>query len=326
VRIWRSIDEVDPGLAASVVTVGNFDGVHLGHRHVLAQARAAARAGGGLPVVVVTFDPHPMKVIRPDLAPLALTSGERRGDLLASAGADAMLVLPFTEELAQWSPQRFVETVLVNALHARAVVVGENFRFGHRAAGDLASLTELGRRFGFAVEGLPLDGEGRPWSSTYVRERLRDGDVAAVATALGRLFSVEGVVVEGAHRGRQLGYPTANVPTPAGVAVPADGVYAGWLRRLDEAPGAAMPTAISVGVAEMFGETAHLVESYVLGRDDLELYGVRVEVSFTARLRGMVKFETVEALVAQMADDVSRAGAILGVATGERPPQKADQP
>jgi riboflavin kinase / FMN adenylyltransferase len=313
VHIWRSIEEVDPGLRGTVVTVGNFDGVHLGHRHVLAQARAAAQARGGLPVVVVTFDPHPMKVIRPDLAPLALTSGERRGELLASAGADAMLVLPFTEALAQWSPERFVETVLVNALHAKAVVVGENFRFGHRAAGDLSSLTALGERFGFTVEGLALDGDGRPWSSTYVRERLREGDVASVAVALGRLFSVEGVVVEGAHRGRQLGYPTANVPTPAGVAVPADGVYAGWLRRLDGATGASMPAAISVGVAEMFAETAHLVESYVLGRDDLELYGVPVEVSFVARLRGMVKFDTVEALVDQMADDVSRAAAILQV-------------
>ena len=317
-RIWRDIDAVDPDLGRTVVTVGNFDGVHLGHRHVIGRAQEIAAELGGLPVVVVTFDPHPMKVIRPDVAPVALTTPERRAELLETAGADAMLVVSFTEELAHWSPERFVQAILVDTLHAAAVVVGENFRFGHRAAGDVTALTELGERLGFRVEGLALDGVERPWSSTYVRERLREGDVESAAQALGRLFTVEGIVVEGEHRGRQLGYPTANVPTPDQVAVPADGVYAGWLRRLDEDAAPAMPAAISVGTNPTFDGTVRHVESYVLGRDDLELYGVPVEVSFAARLRGMARFNSVDELVEQMGRDVAQTAKLLGVVTRDQ--------
>jgi riboflavin kinase/FMN adenylyltransferase len=319
VRIWRGVEQVEPDLGPTVVTVGNFDGVHLGHRHVISTAHDIAAELGGLPVVVVTFDPHPMRVIRPDVAPAALSTLERRAELLREAGADAMLVIAFTEELAHWSPERFVETILVDALHASAVVVGENFRFGHRAAGDISVLAELGARDGFRVEGIALDGADRPWSSTYIRERLGAGDVKSAAQALGRLFSVDGVVVEGAHRGRELGYPTANVPTSEAIAVPADGVYAGWLRRLDEEAAPAMPAAISVGIAEMFGETVRNVESYVLGRDDLELYGVPVAVSFAARLRGMVRFGDASELIEQMARDCEQAAAILGSAGAHRP-------
>lgn len=317
-RTWRYVDGVDADTGPTVVTIGNFDGVHLGHRHVIGCAAEIAAQRGGLPVVVVTFDPHPMKVIRPDVAPPALTTPERRAELLRSAGADAMLVVPFTEELAHWSPERFVEAIVVDALHAAAVVVGQNFRFGHRASGDLSVLSGLGDRFGFSVNGLSLDGVDRPWSSTYIRERLREGDVESAAQALGRLFSVEGIVVEGEHRGRRLGYPTANVPTHDQVAVPADGVYAGWLRRLDEAGAPNMPAAISVGTNPTFDGTVRQVESYVLGRDDLELYGAQVEVSFAARLRGMVRFDSVTELVEQMARDCVETAAVLGVVTPDQ--------
>jgi riboflavin kinase/FMN adenylyltransferase len=240
-----------------------------------------------------------------------LTTLQRRAELLREAGADAMLVVPFTEELAHWAPERFVDTVLVDALHAAAVVVGQNFRFGHRAAGDVALLSRLGEQSGFRVEGIALDGTDQPWSSTYIRHRLRDGHVEAAAQALGRWFSVEGVVVEGDHRGRTLGYPTANVPSDGMTAVPADGVYAGWLRRLDVPAAPALPAAISVGTNPTFSGAEHRVEAYVLGRDDLELYGVPVEVSFVARLRGMVTFERIDELVEQMARDCKQAAAIL---------------
>jgi riboflavin kinase/FMN adenylyltransferase len=321
-RIWRGVEQVEPDLGPTVATVGNFDGVHLGHRHVISTAHDIAAEVGGLPVVVVTFDPHPMRVIRPDVAPAALTTLERRAELLREAGADAMLVVEFTEDLAHWPPERFVEAVLVDALHAAAVVVGENFRFGHRAAGDIAVLKQLGERDGFRVEGIALDGVDRPWSSTYIRERLRAGDVESAAQALGRLFSIEGVVVEGDHRGRTLGYPTANVPTSGLTAVPADGVYAGWLRRLDESDAPAMPSAISVGTNPTFAGVQHRVESYVLGRDDLELYGVPVEVSFAARLRGMVTFDDIDELIEQMARDCERAAAILGAVSATAPSEQ----
>ena len=308
-HIWRSTDDVPADLGRTVVVIGNFDGVHLGHRHVLSRARAVADERG-LVLVAVTFVPHPMAVLRPEHAPIALTSLETRADLLAEVGADAVLALPFDRDVAAWSPQEFVERVLVEALHAAAVVVGANFRFGHRASGDVATLRETGELHGFTAEGIPLDGGPQVWSSTYVRTCLAAGDVAGAAEALGRPFAVRGAVVRGDRRGRELGYPTANVPTSPLAAAPADGVYAGWLRRLDT--GERFPAAISVGTNPTFdGERERRVESYVLDRTDLELYDVEVEVSFVDRLRGMVAFESVEKLVAQMDDDVDRARALL---------------
>jgi riboflavin kinase/FMN adenylyltransferase len=309
VRIWRSLDEVPADLGRTVVVVGNFDGVHLGHRHVLRRAREVADADT-LTLVAVTFSPHPMAVLRPEHAPTALTSLERRADLLVEAGADAVLALPFDRDVAGWSPQEFVDRVLVTGLHARAVVVGANFRFGHRAAGDVAALRDLGAGRGFAAEGIELDGGPQVWSSTYVRTCLAAGDVAGAAEALGRPYAVRGVVVRGDQRGRELGYPTANVPTDALTTAPADGVYAGWLRRPDT--GERYPAAISVGTNPTFdGERERRVESYVLDRTDLELYGVEVEVSFVQRLRGMTAFDSVESLVTQMAADVDRARDLL---------------
>ncbi|PVG82694.1 bifunctional riboflavin kinase/FAD synthetase [Nocardioides gansuensis] len=310
-QIWRSVDDVPTDLGRTVVTIGNFDGVHLGHQHVLRRARETAGEVGVDTVVVVTFDPHPIAVLRPEHAPPTLTSLETRARLLAGCGADAVLVIPFSREIAAWTPEEFVDRVIVSALHARAVVVGANFRFGARAAGDVAFLAEQGEAKGFGVEGIALDGGPQVWSSTYVRQCLAMGDVAGAAEALGRPFTVRGEVVKGDQRGRELGFPTANVPTPAHEAAPADGVYAGWLTRLDT--GERFPAAISVGTNPTFdGERERRVESYVLDRDDLELYGVPVEVAFVERLRGMVKFEGVDALVETMHDDVRRARELLG--------------
>jgi riboflavin kinase / FMN adenylyltransferase len=310
VHIWRSTDEVPADLGPTAVVIGNFDGVHLGHRRVLARARAVADERG-LRLVAVTFDPHPMAVLRPEHVPTALTSVSARVELLGEAGADAVLVLPFDRAVAAWTPEEFVERVLSRALRATAVVVGANFRFGNRAAGDVATLRAAGEEHGFTVEGIALDGGPQVWSSTYVRTCLAAGDVAGAAEALGRPYAVRGEVVRGDQRGRALGFPTANVPTSALTAVPADGVYAGWLRRPDT--GEVFPAAISVGTNPTFdGERARRVESYVLDRTDLELYGVEVEVSFVERLRGMVAFESVEKLVAQMDDDVDRARTLLG--------------
>ncbi len=311
--LWRSLDDIDPQLGPSVVTIGVFDGVHRGHRSVLSYAVECSRHDDTeLPVVAVTFDPHPVAVLAPSRTPALLTRIERRAELLAGAGARHVLALPFDRRMADWSPEEFVQRVLVDALHARAVVVGENFRFGHRAAGDVGTLARLGAEHGFSLHALTLSGvDDHVWSSTLVRRHLGDGDVEAAAGALGRLFTIEGVVVRGDQRGRQLGYPTANVPTPAGIAVPADGVYAGWLRRLDDPAAQPLPAAISVGTNPTFDGIEHRVESYVLDRDDLELYDVPVEVSFVRRLRGQVRFDSVDALVEQMDADCDAARTLL---------------
>jgi riboflavin kinase/FMN adenylyltransferase len=310
VQIWRSLEEVPADLGPTVVVIGNFDGVHLGHQHVLARAREIADERG-LPVVAVTFDPHPMAVLRPEHAPTQLTTIERRATLLEEAGADHVLALPFDREMAAWTPEEFSQWVLVDSVHADAVVVGANFRFGNKAAGDVAALQEFGREHGFDAEGIPLDGGPMVWSSTYVRTCLAAGDVAGAAEALGHPYAVRGVVVRGDQRGRELGFPTANVPTDGMTAAPADGVYAGLLKRLDT--GETFPAAISVGTNPTFdGVRARRVESFVLDRTDLDLYDIEVEVSFVERLRGMVAFESVEKLVDQMKDDVDRAREILG--------------
>ncbi|MFZ5849058.1 MAG: bifunctional riboflavin kinase/FAD synthetase [Actinomycetota bacterium] len=311
-RIWRSLEAVPADLGRTVVTIGNFDGVHLGHQHVVRRAREVADELGIADVVAVTFDPHPIAVLRPEHAPPTLTTVETRVELLERAGVDEVLVVPFTRDIADWSPERFIEDIIVGALHAKAVVVGANFRFGRKAAGDVTTLREAGEQHDFTTVGIALDGGPQVWSSTYVRNCLAAGDVDGAAEALGRPFTVTGEVVRGDQRGRELGYPTANVPTSGMAAAPADGVYAGWLRRLD-GEHAPLPAAISVGTNPTFeGERERRVESFVLDRDDLELYGVPVEVSFVARLRGMRRFDSVEHLVETMADDVRQAREILG--------------
>jgi riboflavin kinase/FMN adenylyltransferase len=312
VRIWRSLEEVPADLGHTVVTIGNFDGVHQGHVEVLKRARQVADRLDLGHVVAVTFDPHPIAVLRPVSAPPQLSTIERRAELLEAAGVDDLLVVPFTDEISDWPPERFVEEILVETLHAAAVVVGTNFRFGHKAAGDVALLHQLGVEHEFMVEGIALGGGPQVWSSTFVRTCLATGDVEGAAQALGRPYSVRGVVGRGDGRGRGMGWPTANLAAADLTAVPADGVYAGWLRRLDDPRHTLLPAAISVGTNPTFdGERERRVESYVLDRDDLELYGVQVEVSFVAKIRGMLRFDSVDDLVLTMHSDVENTRALL---------------
>jgi riboflavin kinase/FMN adenylyltransferase len=316
-RVWHGLDQVEPEFGPSVVTIGNFDGVHRGHQEVLAHAKARAAELGGLPVVALTFDPHPMAVLRPDRAPAMLSEPEERAGLLGEHGADAVLILPFDKHVASWSPEEFIERVLVGMLHAKAVVVGENFRFGHKAAGHVDTLVAAGATYGFQVEGLSLAGDRQPWSSTYIRGRIAEGDVEAAAEALARPLRVTGVVVEGDKRGRELGFPTANIPADPQAAIPLDGVYAGWLTVLEPAEGAPaypepLPAAISVGSNPTFDGVDRRVETYVLDRDDLELYGARIAVDFVARLRGsQIRFDSIDELLVQMKADVDGARRIL---------------
>jgi riboflavin kinase / FMN adenylyltransferase len=306
---WQGLDDVPDGWGPSVVTIGTFDGVHRGHQRVVGRAvRTAAQLG--LPVVVVTFDPLPDEVVRPGSHPPLLCSARRRAQLLAGLGADAVFVLRFTREFSRLSPDEFVRAVLVDRLHAARVVVGEDFRFGHRAAGDVALLTELGEKYDFVTQGEPLLADrGVRISSTEIRAKLAAGDVAAAARDLGRPHRVEGVVVRGKQRGRALGFPTANLETVPHTAVPADGVYAGWLTSLggDGEELERWPAAISVGTNPMFDGTERTVEAHALDRDDLDLYGTHAAADFTARLRDQERFGTVDDLVAQMHRDVDAA-------------------
>jgi riboflavin kinase/FMN adenylyltransferase len=312
VQLWHGLDDVPAGWRSCVATVGVFDGVHRGHQRIVSHAVAAARSLA-LPVVVLTFDPHPDEVVRPGTHPPFLCTARRRAQLLAGLGVDAVCVLPFSYEFSQLGPDEFVRTVLADRLHAARVVVGENFRFGHKAAGDVALLQQLGEKYDFTAEGVPLlvSGEGTI-SSSYIRERLAAGDVAAAAQALGRPHRVEGVVVRGQQRGRALGFPTANLETPPHTAIPADGVYAGWLSSLaaDGSPEQSWPAAISIGTNPTFDGSERTVEAYALDRDDLDLYGAHVAVDFAARLRATVKFGSVDDLIAAMRADVDEARAI----------------
>jgi riboflavin kinase/FMN adenylyltransferase len=313
---WYGSADVPSGWGRCVATIGVFDGVHRGHQRIVGRAKELARARD-LPVVVITFDPHPDEVVRPGSHPPFLTTPRRRAGLLADLGADAVFMLPFNLEFSRLSPDEFVRVVLSERLHAAAVVVGVNFRFGHKAAGDVALLAQLGEKYDFTAEGVPLlVVDGVTISSTYVRECLAAGDVAAAADALGRPHRVEGVVVRGHMRGRGLGFPTANLETPPHTATPADGVYAGWLigLDLDGAETSRWAAAISVGTNPTFGAGQRTVEAYALDRDDLDLYGTHAAIDFVARLRGTEKFDSVDALVTQMHLDVAQARALT---TGE---------
>ena len=297
------------GWGRSVVTVGVFDGVHRGHQQLIGAAVASGRERG-LPTVLITFDPHPAEVVRPGSHPARLTGLRRRADLVAALGVDAFLVLPFTPELARRTPAEFAHEVLVERLHAAAVLVGRNFTFGHRAAGTVGVLTELGSRFGFAVEDVELatDGAGDhvTFSSTYVRACIAAGDVEAAAVALGRPHRIEGVVVQGHRRGRQLGFPTANVASPPFTALPADGVYAGRF----VIGGRELPAAVSVGSNPTFSGTERTVEAYVLDVDE-DFYGHEVGVDLVARLRGQERYDDLDALVAAIRSDVDQTRALL---------------
>ena len=316
---WRGLEATPGDLGRTVVTVGMYDGVHRGHQALIGAAVARARAMRR-PCLLLTFDPHPAEVVRPGSHPAILTSLDRKAELVAGLGVDAMCVLPFTPEFMRLAPETFTHTVLVEHLHAAQVVVGENFTYGHRAAGNVSTLAVEGRRFGFAVEGIPLaedsaDGGEVTISSTYIRACVAAGDMESAARALGRPHRVDGVVVRGDRRGRELGYPTANVESPPFTAIPADGVYAGRLVTRETRTGASrerFPAAISVGTNPTFQGSRRSVEAYVLDYDG-DLYGEHVGVEFVQRLRPMAAFPDVEALLAAMAKDVEDTREVLNL-------------
>ncbi|MDQ1649457.1 MAG: riboflavin kinase / adenylyltransferase [Frankiaceae bacterium] len=311
---WRGLDSTPSGWGRSVVTIGVFDGVHRGHQQIIGRAVERARAGGHSSVLM-TFDPHPSEVVRPGSHPPILTSQRTKADLVETLGVDVFCVIPFTPDVMRLAPDEFVHTMLVSSLHASAVVVGENFRYGRKAAGDVAALTRSGRTAGFAVEGVPLleehsgadeSGPGTTISSTFIRSCIAGGDVAAAAHALGRPHRVEGVVVRGDGRGAGIGYPTANLAAVAHAAVPADGVYAGRLHRA----GQVLPLAISIGTNPTFEGQERRIEGFVLDFQG-DLYGEHVSFEFVERLRATERYDSLDALLEQMGRDVERTREIL---------------
>lgn len=291
----------------SSVTIGFFDGVHLGHQAVI---RRAVEIGGeqALHPAVVTFDRHPLQTLSPGKVPPLLTTLRKKAELIEELGVDRLFVLEFTEEVSRWTPETFVDRILVRGLNARHVVVGTNFTFGHRAAGNVGVLAELGAGGGFAVEGVGLFTlDGRRVSSTSVREALAEGDLAWPERALGRRYSVEGTVVPGAGRGKDLGFPTANLRTPAGIQLPGRGVYAGRAGT----GGRWWKAAINVGINPTFGEEPLHVEAHLLDFDGALSDSV-LAVEFWVRLRDEVRFDSSSALARQMGDDVQRTRQQVG--------------
>lgn len=316
VQVIHGVGPCPTPLEPSAVTIGAYDGVHLGHRAVIDQVRRLAEAQG-LQTVVVTFDRHPAMVVRPESAPRLLCDLDQKLELLAAAGVDATYVVHFDEERAKETAEEFVHEVLVGCLTARAVVVGADFHFGHKRGGNVALLEEMGGALGFTVEGLSLVGvDGRPTdgagivSSTAIRSLLIDGDVRGAASLLGRPHEVRGTIEHGDARGRDLGFPTANLQIPDEIQLPADGIYAGWFERAD---GTVHATAMSLGHRPTFYERptgAPLLECHLIDFAG-DLYGEAVRVRFVERLRGEVKFDGIDPLIAQMRADVEQTQALL---------------
>ncbi len=305
--VVRGLEGVTP--APSVVSIGFFDGAHRGHQTIIRRAARLAQEDG-VRSVVVTFDRHPMEVVNPGSQPKLLMTLARRARTLAAQGVDMVVVVPFDDELRHLSPKGFVEHVLVEPLQARRVIVGSNFRFGHRAAGDVSTLNDLGPQHGFAAEAVTLlEMDGAVISSTAIRAAIDAGDVELAARMLGRPPAVDGVVVRGDQRGKGLGYPTANLQVGRRVAVPAKGIYAGAFATAD---GTEHSCVSSVGVNPTFGGQELRVEAHLLEFSG-DLYGVEAQVDFRHRLRDELKFESVEALVAQIDRDAAEARRLLGL-------------
>jgi riboflavin kinase/FMN adenylyltransferase len=313
-RVFDDLEALSAALDAgrgAVVTVGVYDGVHRGHQAVLRLVRELADARG-LAAVCVTFDRHPAEIVRPESAPHLLTTPEQKLELLAETGdVDDAFVLHFDEERSREPAEEFVREVLVRGAHARLVVVGADFHFGKGRGGDVALLQTMGVEHGFEVLGVGLEASagGVVYSSTRIRELAAAGDVEGAAGLLGRPLEVRGRVVEGDRRGRELGFPTANVEVPRRSCIPADGIYAGMFLGDD---GEERVTAISLGRRPTFYESADtsLLEAYLLDFDG-DLYGQQARVRFVHRLRGEVKFDSIEALVAQIELDVEQTRALL---------------
>jgi len=321
VQRWRGQDDIPTDWGRCVLTIGVFDGVHRGHAELISRAVNAGRTRG-VPTVLMTFDPHPMEVVFPGSHPAQLTTLTRRAELVEQLGIDVFLVMPFNTDFMKLTPDRYVHELLVERLHVLDVVVGENFTFGKKAAGTVASLRKAGERFGFSVESVSLVAERHQsetvtYSSTYIRACVDAGDMAAAEEALGRPHRVEGVVVRGDGRGRDLGYPTANIAPPLHSAIPADGVYAAWFTVLGYGPatGSLVPgeryqAAVSVGTNPTFSGRARTVEAFVLD-SEADLYGQHVAVDFVSRLRGQLKFDSVQDLVEAMGQDTEKARQVL---------------
>ena len=318
---WRGQDEIPSDWGRCVLTIGVFDGVHRGHAEIIARAVKAGRTRG-VPTVLMTFDPHPMEVVFPGSHPAQLTTLARRAELVEELGVDVFLVVPFTPDFMKLTPDRYIHELLVERLHVVEVVVGENFTFGKKAAGNVGTLRKAGERLGFAVDGVSLVAEQHQsetvtFSSTYVRACVDAGDVVAATEALGRPHRVEGVVVRGDGRGKGLGYPTANVAPPMHSAIPADGVYAAWFTVLGHGsgtgsvvPGERRLAAVSVGTNPTFSGRTRTVEAFVLDTS-ADLYGQHVAVDFVARIRGQKKFASVDDLIEAMGRDTGKARTIL---------------
>jgi riboflavin kinase / FMN adenylyltransferase len=312
VQVIRDNEASPASIAGCAVTIGVYDGVHLGHQLVIQATQAEARRLG-VATAVVTFDRHPATLLRPESAPLLLTSLEQKLDLLEAVGVDCTFVVHFDEARSKEAAEDFVREVLVDRLSARSVVVGEDFHFGHQRRGNVALLRELGRQHGFEVHGQSLlhrgDGASEPVSSTAIRRVLAGGDVVAAATMLGRRYELRGEVVHGDQRGQLLGFPTANIPVPNAMVIPADAVYAGWYVRPD---GTRHRAAINLGRRPTFYEHADtsLLEAHLLDFEG-DLYGEAARVEFVQLLRSEMRFESVEALVAQLNVDVATARQVL---------------
>ena len=340
-EVWYGAEQVPASLSApggpgSVVTIGVFDGVHRGHQAILSRVverahRAGGDGGAGPLAVAVTFDPHPVLVHHPEAHLPMVASLADRLTALAATGLDAVLVIPYTLDFADQSPEEFVRTWLEELLGARAVVVGDDVRFGRGNSGDAARLGRIGRADGLAVEIVAdvRSPSGRRWSSTWVRELLRAGDMRGAAEVLGRTHRLRGTVVHGRRRGRELDFPTANLDAASAGVVPPDGVYAGWLVRSsgagalsdprDRAPREErLPAAISIGTNPTFDDVPQrTVEAHVLGRGDLDLYGEVVAIELVELLRPMLAFDGLEPLLVQMRQDVIDTAHVLAVPVPE---------
>ena len=320
-QVCHSLSELPVGIT-TVATIGIFDGVHKGHRRLLRAVVEAARRRDAQ-AWAITFDPHPVTVHNPERGVRLIMSVEDRLAGLSALGLDGVLVEPYTLELAALTPREFVERYLCAGLGVREVVVGEDMRFGRGNSGDVDTLRALAAEFDFdvTVVGEHTAGTGRRFSSTWVREALIAGDVEMVASIMGAPHRVRGVVVHGFKRGRELGFPTANLDADAVGEIPGDGVYAGWLvRSVPGSPQALerLAAAISVGTNPQFDGQKRTVEAHVLGRSDLNLYGEDVGIEFISKLRGMQTFSSLEALLEQMDEDLRQAAEVLSVPAAGR--------
>lgn len=300
----------------SVVTIGAFDGLHIGHRAIIDQVLARARTeGDNAKSVLITFDRHPASLVRPESAPKLLTEHQRKIELLAETGLDATAIVHFDEHQAAETPEDFVERVLVRCLRARTVVIGEDFHFGRGRRGNVALLTELGLVHGFVVEPLALiTGGPSVASSTAIRAAVAAGDIAAANALLARPFEVAGIVRRGDERGRTIGFPTANVEVPTMFSIPAEGVYAAWYERdLGDGHTVTLPAAVNIGRRPTFYDNAPhtLIEAHIIDHVDLDLYGENARLQFVERLRGERKFDGIEDLKKQLQRDVDQARHIL---------------